>query len=111
MPIYEYQCGQCEHKLETIQKLSEDPLKECPECGESSLRKLISAVSFRLKGTGWYETDFKDKDKAKDKKDGNNNDSAKKSEKKTETASKAESKDTSSNSSKKAETKSKTSPD
>ena len=67
MPIYEYQCGGCEHKLETIQKMNEDPLKLCPECGEKTLRKLISAVSFRLKGTGWYETDFKDK-----LKDGNN---------------------------------------
>lgn len=61
MPIYEYQCNECEHKLEVIQKISEDPLKECPECGDVSLRKLVSAVSFRLKGTGWYETDFKDK--------------------------------------------------
>ena len=68
VPIYEYQCGDCEHKLETIQKINEDPLKQCPECGEETLRKLISAVSFRLKGTGWYETDFKDKTKDKDKK-------------------------------------------
>ncbi len=61
MPIYEYECNECEHKLEVIQKINEEPLKECPECGDDSLRKLVSAASFRLKGTGWYETDFKDK--------------------------------------------------
>ncbi|HLF30896.1 MAG: hypothetical protein A3I78_05055 [Gammaproteobacteria bacterium RIFCSPLOWO2_02_FULL_56_15] len=60
MPIYEYQCGQCNHKLEAIHKFSDTPMTECPECGESSLRKLVSAASFRLKGTGWYATDFKD---------------------------------------------------
>lgn len=59
MPIYEYECNDCGHKLEAIQKLSEDPLKDCPDCGQESLRKLISAVGFRLKGSGWYETDFK----------------------------------------------------
>jgi putative FmdB family regulatory protein len=59
MPIYEYQCGACGHKLEAIQKISDDPLTECPECGEAALHKLISAAGFRLKGGGWYETDFK----------------------------------------------------
>ena len=59
MPIYEYQCGACEHTLEALQKLSDEPLKDCPECGQTSLKKLISAVGFRLKGGGWYETDFK----------------------------------------------------
>lgn len=59
MPIYEYQCGACDHRLETIQKIGESPLVECPECGGLSLRKLISAAAFRLKGGGWYETDFK----------------------------------------------------
>ena len=59
MPIYEYQCGSCEHQFETIQRISEAPLEECPECGDTSLRKLISPVAFRLKGGGWYETDFK----------------------------------------------------
>lgn len=59
MPIYEYQCSRCEHKLEAIQKIADDPLVECPSCGHPSLRKLISAASFRLKGGGWYETDFK----------------------------------------------------
>ena len=61
MPIYEYQCEHCEHKMEAIQKISDDPLKECPECKQETLRKLVSAAAFKLKGDGWYETDFKDK--------------------------------------------------
>ena len=59
MPIYEYQCADCAHQLETIQKINDPPLTECPQCGKPSLRKLISAAGFRLKGGGWYETDFK----------------------------------------------------
>lgn len=66
MPIYEYQCKACGHTLETIQKLSDEPLKDCPACGTPQLSKLVSAAGFRLKGGGWYETDFKtDKDKKK----------------------------------------------
>jgi putative FmdB family regulatory protein len=64
LPIYEYRCESCGHELDALQKISEDPLKDCPECGEATLRRLISAPSFRLKGSGWYETDFKsDKEK------------------------------------------------
>ena len=59
MPIYEYQCQQCEHQFDTLQKLSDKPLRKCPECGKLKLTKLISAAGFRLKGAGWYETDFK----------------------------------------------------
>jgi putative FmdB family regulatory protein len=59
MPIYEYRCDNCGHEFETIQKVSEDPLKTCPACSEETLRKKISASGFRLKGGGWYETDFK----------------------------------------------------
>ena len=59
MPIYEYQCQACGHQLEVLQKVSDTPLKKCPECGKSKLQKLLSAPSFRLKGGGWYETDFK----------------------------------------------------
>ena len=59
MPIYEYACQRCDHRLDALQKISDDPLKECPECGEASLKKLLSAPRFRLKGDGWYETDFK----------------------------------------------------
>lgn len=66
MPIYEYQCTECEHQLEAIQKISDKPLVECPACGKPGLKKLVSAAAFHLKGTGWYETDFKGKSKAKD---------------------------------------------
>ena len=59
VPIYEYACGTCEHRFETIQRARDEPLKDCPECGEPALRKLLSAPVFRLKGSGWYETDFK----------------------------------------------------
>lgn len=65
MPIYEYQCERCGHQLEAFQKISASPLVDCPECRQATLRKLISPSSFRLKGTGWYVTDFKDKDKKK----------------------------------------------
>lgn len=59
MPIYEYQCDACGHRLEKIQKMADDPLTDCPACETASLKKLVSAAAFRLKGTGWYETDFK----------------------------------------------------
>ena len=65
MPIYEYVCDQCGHYLEALQKLSDEPLVFCPECGDAALRKQVSAAAFRLKGTGWYETDFKNSDKKK----------------------------------------------
>ena len=59
MPIYEYQCQDCGKELEVLQKISDEPLKDCPQCGKSTLRKKVSAAAFRLKGNGWYETDFK----------------------------------------------------
>jgi putative FmdB family regulatory protein len=59
MPIYEYQCQKCEHVLEALQKIAEEPLRFCPECGAEELKRLLSAPRFRLKGSGWYETDFK----------------------------------------------------
>jgi putative FmdB family regulatory protein len=59
MPIYEYECTSCGHILEKLQKVTEPPLSQCPECNEAALQKLISAAGFRLKGGGWYETDFK----------------------------------------------------
>ena len=61
MPIYEYHCKDCDHVFDVLQKISDDLLTYCPECGKPELRKLISAPNFRLKGKGWYETDFKDK--------------------------------------------------
>ena len=63
MPIYEYQCKACNKELEALQKISDAPLQDCPECGEASLKKKVSAAAFRLKGGGWYETDFKTGDK------------------------------------------------
>ena len=59
MPIYEYRCENCNHELEAVQKISEELLRDCPKCGKPALKKRISASGFRLKGGGWYETDFK----------------------------------------------------
>jgi putative FmdB family regulatory protein len=59
MPIYEYRCDHCGHEFDTLQKVSDEPLKVCPECNEPRLVKKVSAAGFRLKGGGWYETDFK----------------------------------------------------
>lgn len=59
MPIYEYRCQECGHELEKLQRMSDDPLTDCPACGKAQLKRLVSAAGFRLKGGGWYETDFK----------------------------------------------------
>lgn len=61
MPIYEYECGECGEQSEFIQKFKSAPKRKCPKCGRMKLKKLISAGSFQLKGTGWYVTDFKNK--------------------------------------------------
>jgi putative FmdB family regulatory protein len=63
MPFYEYQCDNCNHQFETLQKMSDKPLKDCPKCGKSSLKKLVSAPSnFDLKGDGWYKPSASSKD-------------------------------------------------
>ena len=59
MPIYEYACSNCDHRLDALQKVSDAPLVDCPACGKPALKRLLSAPRFRLKGKGWYETDFK----------------------------------------------------
>ena len=59
MPIYAYACKKCDHTLDALQKMAEAPLVDCPSCGEAALKRLLSAPRFRLKGQGWYETDFK----------------------------------------------------
>jgi len=59
MPIYEYACKECEHSLDALQKIADALLVDCPACGRPSLKRLLSAPRFRLKGQGWYETDFK----------------------------------------------------
>jgi putative FmdB family regulatory protein len=114
MPFYEYQCKSCGHELEAMQKVSDVPLKKCPHCGKAQLTRLMSAPVFRLKGGGWYETDFKgdkdnqrnladrpedapkdtkETDKAKDEKgkDGKDGKDAKSGETKTDTPSAKES--------------------
>lgn len=63
MPIYEYQCSECGHELEKLQKVGDPPLTECPVCHKPALQKRVSAAGFRLKGGGWYETDFKSKNR------------------------------------------------
>ena len=65
MPIYEYRCGACGHHLDALQKMADAPLRKCPACGKSQLKRLVSASQFRLKGSGWYETDFKNKSETK----------------------------------------------
>lgn len=74
MPIYEYQCRDCGHEFETMQKMSDPKLTDCPECEQSALVKKISAVAFRLKGGGWYETDFKSDNKRQLHEDSSNGD-------------------------------------
>ncbi|MGC1457889.1 MAG: zinc ribbon domain-containing protein [Steroidobacteraceae bacterium] len=59
MPFYEYECASCKFYTELMQRISDPPLKKCPSCGKPTMKKLISAPVFRLKGGGWYETDFK----------------------------------------------------
>jgi putative FmdB family regulatory protein len=59
MPIYEYRCSACGHELESLQKLADAPLTTCPSCGKETLTKLVSAAGFQLKGSGWYQTDFR----------------------------------------------------
>lgn len=59
MPIYEYRCGNCGFQKEFLQKLNDAPLTNCPECGEASFNKMLTAAGFHLKGSGWYATDFK----------------------------------------------------
>ena len=59
MPIYEYKCSACSHELESLQKFSDAPLVKCPACGKDTLTKLVSAAGFQLKGSGWYQTDFR----------------------------------------------------
>jgi putative FmdB family regulatory protein len=65
MPFYEYECSSCKFYTEVMQKITDAPLKKCPSCGKSTLKKLLSVPNFRLKGGGWYETDFKSEKETK----------------------------------------------
>jgi putative FmdB family regulatory protein len=102
MPIYAYKCTDCGHEQEVLQKISDAPLTDCPDCGHPSLAKQVTAAGFQLKGTGWYVTDFRDKKtgkkpaerdnkadgtKSEDKTDGAKTDSGKTDAAKTESAS------------------------
>lgn len=69
MPIYEYQCTSCNHHFDLMQKISDEPVRQCPVCYKNSVVKLVSAAGFQLKGSGWYATDFKNKPKEAAKND------------------------------------------
>jgi len=95
MPFYEYQCSKCGHEEEVLQKISDKPLKKCAACGKSTMKKKVSAAAFRLKGGGWYETDFKSGNKknvVSEGKTGEKADSAKKTTKKKSSADSTKSK-------------------
>jgi putative FmdB family regulatory protein len=77
MPFYEYECPSCRHTAEVMQKISDAPLKKCPSCGKAGFKRLISAPVFRLKGSGWYETDFKSDKEGKRNLAGGDKDEAK----------------------------------
>jgi putative FmdB family regulatory protein len=88
MPFYEYECSACKHHTEVLQKISDAPLKKCPECGKQKLKRLISAPVFRLKGGGWYETDFKSDNETKRNIAGREEGESKAEESKSDTAAK-----------------------
>ncbi len=67
MPIYEYQCKSCHHQFDFLQKMSDEPVKQCPNCSKETAVRLVSAAGFQLKGSGWYATDFKNKGKPEQK--------------------------------------------
>ena len=80
MPIYEYQCSACGHYMEKFQKISDAPLTTCPACHQETMNKLVSAAAFKLKGSGWYETDFKDKKPKTESKAAGNSTASKKTD-------------------------------
>jgi len=108
MPIYEYRCDQCDHELERIQKMSDEALRDCPACDQPELRRLVSAAGFRLKGGGWYETDFKQGEKRNLADSGNNDPKASADKDKASKTDTTESKGSKSESQKSAKTESKT---
>ena len=69
MPIYQYRCSSCGCEHEALQKVTSDPLVDCPKCDSPSLVKMVTAAGFQLKGVGWYVTDFKDKKQTEKSKD------------------------------------------
>src|SRR5262249_24272612 len=92
MPFYEYECSACKHHVEVLQKISDAPLRKCPNCGKQALQRQISAPVFRLKGGGWYETDFKsDQEKKRNLAGGDDSGPSKDDTKSESSASKADS--------------------
>jgi putative FmdB family regulatory protein len=91
MPFYEYECSNCKFYTEVMQKISDTPLTKCPSCGKSALVKLVSAPNFRLKGGGWYETDFKGDKENKRNLAGGERDETPSPEAKSDSTAKAES--------------------
>ena len=109
MPIYEYQCRACGHQFEVLQRLSDAPITDCGSCEDPEVQKMISAVAFRLKGTGWYETDFKNNNRQKAEKsdtapdsNGNSSDTSQPSKTESDSASESTKKSDSTDSSKTA---------
>lgn len=86
MPIYEYRCSDCGYQKEFLQRMSDAPLTDCPECGKPSFNKMVSAAGFQLKGNGWYATDFKNKGSRTGKEDDKPAATSTKSESKPEPA-------------------------
>jgi putative FmdB family regulatory protein len=94
MPFYEYECPSCRYYLELLQKISDPPVKKCPSCGKTGFKRLISAPVFRLKGAGWYETDFKSDKENKRNLVGADRDEAKPASAETKTEAKPEAAET-----------------
>ena len=92
MPIYGYACKSCNHKLDALQKMNDDVLLDCPECGEPALKRQLSAPRFRLRGQGWYETDFKKDNQRNISKSDTHSDSKDKPKKEAKSETKKESK-------------------
>jgi putative FmdB family regulatory protein len=105
MPIYEYRCANCGFQHEYLQKLSDAPLKDCPECGQPTFCKLVTAAGFQLKGSGWYATDFKNGSQAKPE---SNNKPAAESESKEKPAESGSAPESKTSESKTSESKAKT---
>lgn len=95
MPIYEYECTMCHHQFDLMQKINETPMKQCPECHQETAVRLVSAAGFQLKGTGWYATDFKNKDKPKETNKGSSTSSASETSDKKQAETKSQSKESS----------------
>jgi|SRR5215471_21718194 len=106
MPIYEYRCAKCGYQGEFLQRLSEAPLTKCPECGKKSLKKMVTAAGFQLKGTGWYATDFKNSGNKGKTKESAGEGTAKESSAKESSAKESSSKESTSKDSAKSESSS-----